>query len=567
MLLLGCAMTSVARAQSVQPVLVLSVASQKQLWDVLNAVGKYTGDENFVKPFGDIMGQLLKMPGFSLGELPGVDSSRPWGIALVNDGGRLKRLGFLPITDEAMAMASLAPILGEPVDENGARKYTVGKDSLLGEQVWYLAAKDGYLFGAEDPAQLQNVPNPLTLTGALEQTYFFSLRIQPQNASEADRANLLSQLPVVGAMGEVSDGDAMAAFSGRIMASQSETLQTILTGAEQITLGWNLDPQGDKIKGDIQVIPTANSRLAAHLAKMAEPQPSRLAQLVTAGDVMNVHLNLSLEQDQIDRLKGEAVAYRDAVISLIDTAGDTSTDEERTVLRDLVNRVIDIATGTIDKGHLNVGVRLVGKRPPLSGVLAVGCDRSEDLIKLFDDIATFGKNDPGFEKVEVDVEKLEGGRIHAFTLAAAKGVKEIELLGKTFKTRRLVVGISGDRFCVGMGAQGVDLVKQALAPPSGQAAPVQVAMRGGAMAGLMGQMTSEQALQLLTTVLSMNLAMGPDGQSIDDQATLVVTPSAQDLRAQFEMGNGYLRAVGTVLPLISMALQGRGGGGGGLPQF
>jgi len=567
-LLACCVTTSVASAQSVQPVFVLSVSSQKQMWQTLDTIGKYSGEVKFVKPFGDMVGQLLKMPGLSLGELPGVDPDRPWGLTYVNDGGTMKLLGFVPITDEAMALTSLAPMLGElTTNAEGVRSVTVGADSPLGEQTWYLAAKDGWLFGVEDPAQLQSLPNPLTLLGSLEQSYFFSIRIQPQNASEADRANLISRLPLMSATGEVSEGDAMAAFSARISGSQSEVLQTVINDAEQITLGWNLDTQTDKIIGDVQVIPTAGTRLAAHLAKMSEAPPSELAQLVTAGDALNVHLNLSLEQEQIDRMKREAVAYRDAVISLVDTGEENSTDEERSTLRDLVTRLFDVVQGTLDTGRLNLGIRLVGKRPPFSGVMAVKCERGDDLVKLFDDIAALAQNDRGFEKVEVDVEKLDGGRMHAFTLAAAKGVREIELLGKSFKTRRLVVGIRGDRFCVGMGAQGLDLVKQAMGPASGQAGPVQVAMKGAALAGLMGQMSSEQSLQLMSTVLSMNLATGADGQPIDDQAILAVNPTAEDLRAKFELGNGFLRAVGTVLPLISMALGQGGSGGGGLPSF
>ena len=118
----------VAQESEFKPILVGCLSSHDRLVANLEFVGELAGNPRFVELIStNILSPLTETQGFTLHEIDGVDTQKPWGAAIVSNDIDVINLAFIPVTDLEQFLASMAPLFGDAEVEDDLHKIELGK--------------------------------------------------------------------------------------------------------------------------------------------------------------------------------------------------------------------------------------------------------------------------------------------------------------------------------------------------------------------------------------------------------------------------------------------------------
>lgn len=542
---------ALARAQDAKPAVVAAFHSYQKFLDHLKIAANFSGLEKFPEQFGQTVAKLLQADELKLVDLAGIDRGRPLGL-MVFPGDETTLLAFLPVSDFAAGLAAVQPLTGEALDAgDGLKSVTLMGQTLL------IKEHNGWAFLSPQREALANPVDPMPHLGDLLQKYEAGVRVDLTGVTAEQRQGLVDAVEgMLGAGLQQQSGESDAQFTFRKQTSEQQLtmVRTLLGDAEQMEMGMRLDAEKGTSIGDVVVKAASGSVTAAHLAAMGA-KPSRVGGMLGEQDALGIHVNLGLDADQIKNYQGHMEAYRGAVRDALTNNADAGEPEHRQVLEGLVDRLFDGLKSSLAGGQLNVAARIKNKVFPVTLVAGMATESSANLDALIREFGELAKSDPGFTKVEIDVAKQGDVAIHGFELEKEKpapGARpgQGSPIDKIFKTRMFYVAAAGDRTYVAFGPKALDEIKEALQAGESKVDPIFITANASTPVALAGMTNADPTMGMAFSVMGMNLTFGAD-QPLSDRFVLKVNPSEGGMTGHMEMGNGLLRVIAVVTPLLS----------------
>lgn len=554
--------TAAALAAGQKPVVVVATPGHQHLVDLLAYMGGISGDSMLADRAGHLLGTLLQSGEIKLREMPGIDSARPWGLVVLGGGeAPLAMAMVMPVTD----LDALAPVLA------GASQPTKADDGsyrfAYGASTWTAKARDGWALVSPDAIEADDLGDPAALLGEAVGGDDLVIHLRTGTLPAAEREALVSQLlsSLPQELTQSADeGAAQFAFRSHVTAHQLELLQTALLEGEETRIGIRFDRQANKILGSWVTQPQADSGLASQVAAM-QPLESKLASLVGGEESIGLHVNLQLTSAQVEQLSAEMAAYRAAVLERVGTLA-AADEAGKAQAETLTGKLLDLMQRTAAQGRVDLAVRTVGKVFPLTLLVGARVDGASELDQWVREVAAAAANDAGLERVEIDSQQHQGAAIHALTLT--KG-PDSELLDGMFRSRKLLVAVSGDYAYLAVGPKALAELKAALDASPAVAPPLRAWLRMGTVTMAMGKLVEDKTMATAISFLGFNFVQGADGP-MDDRLTIQFEGVDGKLTGQLEAGDGSIR-VGAVMITLGQTILGQQGaakaGGGGRPAL
>lgn len=504
------------------------------------------------------LSQLIEGPLMQITQgkgLAGLDPARPWGVVVGLDEKTFaqQQLAFIPVMDVKQLLGALTAVTGPAVDTgNGIFKVQQNFTPV------FIKQQGTWAFVSQTPQGLANLPNdPLPLLGGLDKEYDLAIRANVHNIPDAYRGfavDLIKQ----GASTSVrpNEGESEEAFKLRtqIMQTQIDAVGQAINELDAITVGWSIDDEGQRAFLDISATLVEGSASALQLANMPKVS-SKIAGFLRPDAPLTLHVNSAMAEADKQQAMAAFGTLRAQLMAEIDKDQDLANDPAKELVKELAGQVMDVAEATLEKGHFNLGLALVGEGPYtvcLGGYVAGGSQLEDAVKKLIQ--ATAGQ--PGAPEVKLNVAEHQGVRFHTTSVPVEAGealnAEHIkQLIGNPLE---VTVGFGPESFFLAIGQRGVDTIKQVIdASATGgsgdSTSPFQMSLALAPFMKLAAQQpNSDPAVKMLADALSQS---GKDHIKIDE----VIVPNG--VRVRIEIEEGILKVLGAA---AKTAAQGRPAG-------
>lgn len=559
--LLLAASARVNAQDEMKPLIVVSLANYQEMIDDLDFVGQVSGTPDMGKGLEGLLSLVTQGQG-----LVGLDKSKPWGMAASTDGVSFQILGFLPIKELDKFVAAIGGVAGEAED--------VGDDTWKVElqgQALYLKQSGDWTYASMGAEFLQDLPkDPVKLLGGLNEKYDFAVQVSIQNIPEIFRQLAIEQIKVGLEQGFEGGGipglDALPGASAlpdlsslpqldekqqelarELAQQQMESIAALLEDTDQITMGFKIDRESGKTLGDLIMTVVPDTEAATGLAKMSEGKTKYGGFLVNDA-AASLNVNLVLSQDDIAGAKEAVGTLRDQMKNMVEER-IPGGEEVHAVVKEFVDKIVDIADDTVATGKIDAGLALVGQGPYT--LVAGGAVADEAAVtKVVNEFVETLETQVGFYGFEKNVATHKGVTFHRAAvppLPGEEGASLAELLGDDID---LVIGIAEKRTYLAMGKDALELLKAAIDRSEADAdktvPPVQFTGSLATLIKLMPQQGTDADPTMSTMAASL--------EGTKDRINLTVKPREHGFEVHFEGEEGILKLIGTMATQMGAAL-------------
>lgn len=548
-----------------KPLFVASLKSYQSLIDNLDYIGKVSDNPDLGKGIEGLIRLVTQDQG-----LVSLDKSKPWGLAVSTDGIQFQIIGFLPISDLEKFMDVLGGVAGEPEKtEDGVWKVEIQGQSLSFKQhgSWTFVSMGAEFLGSlpDDPAKLLD---------GLHEKYDGAVRIYIQNIPEIFRQLAVEQLKIgleqgfgggglqipglenLPGGGQLPGADALPKLdedqqklAAAIARGQLDALSAMLNEVDQITVGFKLDRDSGKAIGDLAMTATSGSKTAEEMAKMSDGK-SRFAGFKKCEDsALTANISLNLTESDITQVKDTIGTIQEELNSRIADIG-LGDDHIKDLLKQFVEKLMNIGRETADSGHVDLGAALTGKGP--FTLLAGGYIKDDQAAtKLLDELVETVETEAGFYGIEKNVVEHKGVKFSRVLLPIPPGEQGDAIANLFGSDVELVIGIGKQSGYIAIGRNGVDELKKAI-DASEQAAdervlPVEIVAKLGPLSKLASQGQGQDAdpnADLIAGALE-------EGK---DQLKITVNSVENGVNVHFEGEQGLLKVLGALITQLGPSL-------------
>jgi hypothetical protein len=512
--LITAVMVSLVHAQ--QPTIVFSTRGIDALVEDAEFVGAEVGQNDVKEKFENFVEGLPGGKG-----LAGLDRSKPFGIYwnATAGGPPAAPVAFLPVSDEDDLIELLKTITPDFKDSNGKWTMTFNGTRLVGQ------VSGKYLFLSVPGADLSKLPDPLKISNA---NYDLALEVNVAGVPDQLKQLFLVQLEsaVRDGLAEEPDPENEAEQVGREIGIKLvvEPLKAIVKDGDKLTLGLNVDQKGRLAALDFGVTGKSNSALAKTLSAYGQIQPA-FAALGSDGAPLRVIFSCLLPQDGVEVTRAFDAIQKVAKKEI--EKNDDLNEEAQELAQKFAGRLIDIARGAVKSGSLHGGVAIEGGREGGVRVISgVRMPNANDAAKLLDDILELAKDEPGADKIKLDVAKHSGARIHQ--LDADENVDE--LLGD----EPLHLAFRPDSVWLSAGRDNLTSLKQALdqsgKPARKGVSPIAIQVKPAALVVLLEKNDKD-------LISRAKKVAGKPG----DKLNVEIAPVASGIKLRVEVGTDLLQ--------------------------
>lgn len=566
--------TREAAAQEMKPMVVGGIRSWEQLVDDLELMGELTD----MPGLGEGLEQLLNQ--FTQGEgIPGLDRTKPWGLAVSSDGLSFQILGFLPIRDLPGLLDVLAPLTGSEVEEEQPGVFRVD----LQLQTLHFKQHGDWTYVSISPEFLLKVPDdPLPLLGDLPTQYHGFVRLAPRNIPELFRQLALQMIkqgieqnlaevglpalpPSGGAGGGNNDADTEAAeqqvdIAATLARQQLDTMFRSLRDSEHVTFGLTLDK--GKQRGVIEIVSQMadGTTAAVEVAKVAEAKSKFTAFLVPEA-TLGMNVATPIDSQQVKDIRALVDQVHKQLNKQIDTIDALDTGS-REYLADFLEEGFDIWRESVESGGLDFGFSLTGKGP-FTVVAGAHVEDGSEVDKLLDKLITIVENEAAFFGIERQDLEDYGVTLYS-TFVPLPGGPEADQIAALFGGNlELVLGSGPQAFYIGLGDGSIDAMKAAIAASADKCDEVVPPFRMVATAAPLVKLASalaersgqdpdspSPAAAMIDIDLEEIREQLADGQ---DRFEVVVQPIERGTKTRIELEGGLLRVLMTMMTAVGTA--------------
>ena len=508
-----------ARAFAQEPVIVLSVKSVDALVTDLKYVLSTAGQEGDM--IDGLVDQLTQGKGFA-----GIDRSKPIGAYVTLDAAQTPSFViFVPVNDNNAFRDLLATFFPRQQEAAG------GMFSIQAEdQQFFGKFANGHCFLTLLPRALDKLPDPAKIASNK-----YSLGIEANLAKIPDEVKdgLLEQAEALIETAQEGQeqpaGEIDARVRDRAQKMMLEMIRMIFKDADRMSLGLDVDHKSKLVALELNLTPKSGTPLAASLANY-QRTTSAFASIAGVDAAGSLNFAMPISESMREFLRDSIRSSADQARAEIDKSEKLETDEQKKIVKDLLDRVVKVIEATGDAGKVD-GAIVINTASDGKAQVVAACSiaQGDELTKIIDDAVKQNAGQPGFEKFKLDVAKHGGARIHSF---------EPEFTGENKENISPGPGhlaIRRDAVYVAVGGDSLAAVKAAI-DKTGKAAPnrppVSIRAQPSKLVAMFGKGDDPN------TKLAREAFTG-DG----DHMSLELVPIERGARLRLELGEGFLRFI------------------------
>jgi hypothetical protein len=447
------ASTAPARAQDApKPFAIVALAGYDELRNDVDFIGQLSDNPDLVKSLDGIVALFTQFQG-----LAGLDKSKPLGVSIATDGQSFQALGFVPVTDIKKLFGALTNYIGQPEDK-GDGLYEINAGNVTA----YAKVKNGWAYISQTEDGLATLPSdPGKLLGSMTKEYDVAARLNVQNVPKAFRDMFVDKFKEGMEGGLRQKGGDVTDEQREMLRKQADQLFAAVNELDEITVGLSIDSKGRRLFFDTSITAVPGSKTAKQMhAKPAGK--SGFAGFLEGEDVLaEVHIFSGIGEDDIANLASTIASAKPAIEKQIDDDDDLEDGEEKTLVKGLVNDLLDVATATVKEGIVDGGLVITDEAPftLVIGAHVAQPEKLEAVLKKAVNHALKKKDKPEGLEIEWDSDEHKGVRFHTFTFPIpdkdddAKQAKEI--LGDDVE---IVFGFGKKSVFFALGEDGVDTI-------------------------------------------------------------------------------------------------------------
>jgi hypothetical protein len=545
-----------AQAQTVKPVLVVSIPSMSELLaniDFLGSLGGQPGASQMVN------GMLM---GMTQGQgLKGLDQSKPLSVAIgVGPDGQFTPVAYIPVSsakDLADTLSKLN-VVGPPQDDGGVLKLT----GPSGNEV-FVREQNGWAIVTQTKDAPVPTDDPMTLLKGLNPEYDIAVRVMLQNVPEEKKKSAIEQfrgfMEFAAAQQRQQAGDnPLATMNEKNLEQQVAAIERLLKEADQLTIGWKIDRSASNTYLDFSITAVPGSQFAKELGTMATVK-TNFAGFIMPDAAVTLNFCAKNAQENIDQTLTTLDQLKTKAEDAIDKDQNLA-DDKRDGVKKVLNEFLDVAKNTVKAGTSDGGFVAqmgAGKLQVAAGGFVVDGPALEKAVK---DLIEIAKGEPQFDKnatVKLDLETYKNVHFHQITLTLPEeaGDEAKKIFGDTVD---IYFGAGPNSTYVAAGKGSLELVKSIIdrsaAEPNKAVPPVQLSIALMPIADFIGSVAEKNADHVEAIKQVLNQSPGKD------HITLVTHMITNGISYRLQLEEGVLKAIGAA------AMSGRGGPHGGPPH-
>ena len=435
-----------------KPVIVISIAGYDNVMGDIGYIGRLAQMPELEKLAEGIIASQTKAKG-----LEGLDTKRPWGVVVSTDGFGFQPLAFLPVTDLKKLLDATSGLIGPAEQKENGILELAAKNPRV-----YLKEKNGWVFIAQSPENLANVPaNPLQLLGGLDKQYEVALKFYIHNIPDAFRSLAIDYLKNVSQTLPVDENEDEAAAEKRkeYMEKQTKAMADLINTVDQFTLGWALDQKANTSHLDTTLTALPNSTLAKKLNALKETTSNYTGFMLPKAAVV-LNSSQTLLVDDIEQAAQAIDMFQTTLSREIENSPDLTDDDSRAAAKRIVTEAGDAIKATIKTGKIDFGGSWILGDRKFNLVLGAYVSEPGELEKALKDLVAVAAKDPNFPAVKFDVATQGEVRFHTWTSPVPADDKVNRAIGKELK---VAVGFGPQSVYFGVGTDDpLVLIKKAI---------------------------------------------------------------------------------------------------------
>ena len=539
---LGVAFTSTAMAQdqaepgaegdsdtavveASDPVLVVSIASLNKLMQDVNYITSVAGQPQ-------AGGMFTMMAG---GFTQGLDMARPIGIMVPIVDGAPEPIGLLPTPDVEAMLKRLEAQTG-PVDklDDGTLVLAAGPSLVYIRQVgtWAVIARQKEL--------LELAPaDPMTVMEGLGDNYTLAARLNVQLIPEETREGLISQMRqgFEQAMAQQSDD-----VEGIQAASEDsiKQIEQLIREAEELMLGWNINPEEKVITFEAEFIAAEGTELAEMYAGQ-KPIPSKFSAVIDDENAMYYHAAASIGPKLVERTQ-ESVANAKTMLTKAIEDSDDLDENAKTQVTELMNSVVELVGQTVAEGKFDLGAQAVADDGQLDITVGIFVSDGEAAAQIVKDLAEELKSEPQAPTFEFDQETYKDVTLHSMMIDIPADQDELrETLGEKAVIK---IGTAANAVYLSAGTDSEKAIKEFIDSSDDEDDPSDRPV-GQMQIRLLPFLRFAQSVEANDVVASMIDTLSQDDET--DYMLVEANMIENGQSSYIEIGEGILKAIGAAV--------------------
>jgi hypothetical protein len=510
-----------ARAQSVKPVAVVSIASINENLADLEYLTRIAGMEDAGKSANFFARALTA----------GIDKSRPFGLYVVSKDGDFPAIAFIPVNDLKVLLEVQKDYLGTPKDVgNGIQEVGTDRTAFIKEQ-------GGWVFAAEDKAVLTGLPqDPAALLANLPTNYNASVRLLVQNIPAELRKTAIDQIKI-GMDRGLSGGRGNVDRKGAEQAMKAwlGNLEQLINETEEVTIGLGIDAEKKHTVLDFNLTAKDGSTLARKLALQMDAK-TRFGGFLMSDASVNFNAVGRSSPEDLQQVSVNMKAQRELWSKQIDDSPHIPADKREPAKR-LLAQFMDVLEKTAASGKGDLGGTVMLLPKSISFVVGGYVADGPGLDKALQGAYELAKDQPDFPKVQLNAGTLGDLKLHRLSAKIPEHEPEArDLLGETLE---IIVAIGPQSVFVSGGKDAEGLLKNVLEASAAEAdksvPPVQINI---SLLPILKFYRSVDDNPIVTGLISKLEQTG------SDRITIITRPGARDTTTRIEIQEGLIKAIG-----------------------
>jgi hypothetical protein len=512
-----------------EPVVVMATKSVDGLISDL----KYMFTAGGQNELGDIVDGWIDQATQGKG-LQGINRTKPAGAYMsISGAGTPDLVVFVPVDDIKAFRDLIATFMPKQAEVAGGIFKMQGDEP---EQLFYGKYQNGYCYLSMLPTALAKLPDPAKFA---KTQYALSVVADMAKLPDESKEQILEKLQEAIAPIDPVDvpkpaDNLRARVEERTEKVMLDIVRLLVKQSDKLTFGLDIDQKSKTMGIDLSVSAKSGTQLSQSIASYAKTT-SAFAGIAGPESVASLVLAMPVSKQMRDVFRDAFRAGFDEARAEVDKSEKLKTDQQKKVARDVIDRVAKVVEATADTGRVDGSIVFnpVGE-DKLQLVAAGTVVNGNEVAKVIDDAVKQNPNDPGLQKLSLDVAKHGGARIHAI---------EVELHDERkaqFGDGPAHLGIRDDALYFAVGGDSLAAVKAAI-DKTGKAdtkrAPVSARFQPSKLIGLTEQNDDDPRQKIARD------AFRGDG----DYISFELLPAERGTRLRLEFGEGFIRFLGTVL--------------------
>ena len=488
----------------------------------------------------------------------GLDKSRPIGVVVAADGDSVTPVGCLPINDLDAVLEIVEGFGVMPADAGD------GVTELeLPDQTLYLKSGGEWVFFADNPDALDSTPgDPGELLGPVSAEYDLGAMAMVQSIPEEAREELIDALREGMEMGlqqQPGESDEQHELRVKLAEIQVEQISDMISGLDVVTVGLNIDAEGQATKLDLSITAVPDSMI--HTAfksydgietnQRGFHRPDAAMTLLAAGTNPP-----ELIEQQREQLEAMINMFRKQIDQAIDEQSEIELSaEQRETLKSAAADMMDAYEAMAFAGKSDLGGSIEFVEGELSFIAAATLEKPEKLESALKKLVEVLESEPDFPAMAWDADSLGDVAMHRLSVPLPPdALNAAPILGEVVD---FTIGFGPNAVYLATGPKGAEDMKAAINASKSSAGPLEhpaeMLISVDKILRVVEPYADAQAAPILDSLMTAFEELPEDS----DQISFRVIRIDNGALLRYEINEGILKAAGK-----AVEAQGRAAAGG-----